>query len=368
MSLSILCVDDQRFMLTLLRSLIQAKGHQVEVASSSVKALEYLQTSHIDILICDIGLDEEKDGLALLDQIRSMPCHAGLAIIILSRHDEIDVVQRAVALGADEYILKPVAPKRLMAALDRWSGLADTGVPWDSLSRDQAGLMRMTLGTVGHAFVQAHQGQPVSFAKTRAHALAVVRAGDDQAIAEALSALKNHDGRTYLHCMKMGAYLGLLGHLMDQPQERVLDLITAGLLHDIGYARIPLSVLSRPERTPAETAWLLKAHIEQTRTIVAAMDPAPPADIAEAMIHHHERLDGRGPLGVPGAKLTETARLAIVVNEFLVHRDLRRPDLIRRSDREIMETLRRDAGLDQAVVTLLDRIVGAGVGLSPSGP
>ena len=73
--------------------------------------LNYLKTSHADLVCLDLGLPD-MDGLDVLRQLRKT---SGVPVIIVSGNNSKESVVRALAVGADDYITKPFAPIELMA-------------------------------------------------------------------------------------------------------------------------------------------------------------------------------------------------------------------------------------------------------------
>lgn len=341
----------------LIWTMLTEKGHAVATAASVEQALAQARAQPFDVAICDLELGEGGDGLSLIRAFRTEPALTHMAIVVLSRHSTAPIIRRALQLGADDYVLKPLQPKRLSQTLERWGGLAALDVRWTDLSKDQAQLLRLSVSTMGRSFEQARQGTPESFDRTRSQAATIVRAGEDKLVADALSNLKGVDGRIFVHSMKLAAYLGLICHLLSYSKDETIDLISAGLLHDIGYARVPPERLNRSERSADEAAWLVETHARHGRDIVAGMSPAPPETVASVIAFHHERLDGTGPLRSPGKALSEPVRIAIVVNEFLMYREARKPGSVRMPDRRVLELLKTDPGLDQAMVRLLEQVV-----------
>lgn len=77
----ILVVDDEQTIRDLLSQFLQAKGCQVTATASAQDALQILEESKPDLVICDISMDE-CDGLALIDRMREV--NAQVPILILS--------------------------------------------------------------------------------------------------------------------------------------------------------------------------------------------------------------------------------------------------------------------------------------------
>jgi DNA-binding NarL/FixJ family response regulator len=80
------------------------------------EAMAFLQENSVDIAIVDISL-QGRSGIDLIKQIRASKL--GFPILVLSVHDEVTYAQRALAAGAQGYLLKSEAPGRIIEALRR---------------------------------------------------------------------------------------------------------------------------------------------------------------------------------------------------------------------------------------------------------
>ncbi|MBN1304658.1 MAG: response regulator, partial [Anaerolineales bacterium] len=91
-------------------------------AADGETAVPLIEAAQPDILITDIKMPF-MDGLQLSKIIRTqMPW---VKIIILSGHDEFEYAQKAVTIGATEYLLKPISSGELLKAMKRISDLLD---------------------------------------------------------------------------------------------------------------------------------------------------------------------------------------------------------------------------------------------------
>jgi HD-GYP domain-containing protein (c-di-GMP phosphodiesterase class II) len=102
---------------------------------------------------------------------------------------------------------------------------------------------------------------------------------------------------------------------MGLPEERVRRVHIAGLLHDVGKIGVPEAVLCKPGRlTDEEFAWI-RRHPEIGHGILK--DIPQLADILPGVLHHHERMDGRGyPAGLKGDGIPLLARVIAVADTF----------------------------------------------------
>jgi|CXWL01.1.fsa_nt_gi DNA-binding NtrC family response regulator len=108
---NILIVEDEELMRSILRQLIESLGHRAFTADSAESALEILSANDIDLTLTDIKMSG-KDGLALLDQIKSIDAEA--IVIIMTAFSSVDTAVAALRKGAYDYITKPFVNEDLL--------------------------------------------------------------------------------------------------------------------------------------------------------------------------------------------------------------------------------------------------------------
>jgi DNA-binding response OmpR family regulator len=109
----IMVVDDDREMLKLLNRTLELEGFDTVVVADGDSALTLMEEIKPDLVILDIimpGLD----GFQILDLIRE---HSNVPIIMLTAKHEVESLQRALLLGADDYISKPISTRSLIARI-----------------------------------------------------------------------------------------------------------------------------------------------------------------------------------------------------------------------------------------------------------
>jgi two-component system response regulator RegA len=113
---SVLIVDDEQRFATTLATALDRRGWAVHVAHDAAGALAIAATAHLDAAIVDLRLGEE-DGLALLEPLRERAPTA--RIVVLTGYASIATAVKAIKLGADDYLAKPVTATAVAAALGR---------------------------------------------------------------------------------------------------------------------------------------------------------------------------------------------------------------------------------------------------------
>lgn len=103
--LRILVVDDSFTTRILEKSILEAKGYLVSVATDGLEALTFLKSHEVDLIISDVEMPR-MDGLTLLQNVRANPKLAKLPVIMVSSKDQREDQERGLQLGADAYLPK----------------------------------------------------------------------------------------------------------------------------------------------------------------------------------------------------------------------------------------------------------------------
>ncbi len=111
---SILVVDDEKITAFYLKDILAAANYDVHLAQNGDEALEQLGRRRFDLVITDLVMPGI-DGFALVRRVKQT--QPGLPVFILTAHGSYDVARKAQVIGADDYLLKPVNPDQLHAAL-----------------------------------------------------------------------------------------------------------------------------------------------------------------------------------------------------------------------------------------------------------
>ena len=117
MSIRILIADDHEVVRSGLKSLVAGTDIKVVAeASTGEEAIRGVDEHELDVVLLDIRMDDG-DGLTALGRIKLD--HPDLPILMLSTYDNPTYVARAVALGANGYLLKGSSRERLIEAIEK---------------------------------------------------------------------------------------------------------------------------------------------------------------------------------------------------------------------------------------------------------
>jgi PAS domain S-box-containing protein len=113
---SVLVIDDAPDMLDLLSRSLSRAGYRVSCALTGSDGLNRARTESPDVIILDVVMPR-MDGWSVLTALKDDPVTAGIPVIMLTMLDDRNL---GFALGASEYLMKPLEPPRLLELLRRY--------------------------------------------------------------------------------------------------------------------------------------------------------------------------------------------------------------------------------------------------------
>jgi len=135
-------------------------------------------------------------------------------------------------------------------------------------------------------------------------------------IIQYLNEIKGYDDYTYTHCVNVGFYSMLIGRRLHMPDSKLIDLIQAGLLHDIGKIKIDNKLLNKKGKLTEEEFDTIKKHSLLGYEILKD-SPYIGTEIKKAVLMHHERMDGSGyPYGIKNKEICEYARIVAIADVY----------------------------------------------------
>jgi putative nucleotidyltransferase with HDIG domain len=131
-----------------------------------------------------------------------------------------------------------------------------------------------------------------------------------------LAHLKSKDDYTCMHSLSVCAMAVAMAHEIGMDVARCRSVGLAALLHDVGKSRVPLEVLNKPGRLNAAEWALLRDHSRLGHELLREAGFRD-ADVLDACLHHHERVDGTGyPDQLEGEQMSPLARIVAVCDVF----------------------------------------------------
>ena len=116
MSETILLVDDEEHLRSMLEAALRHNGYEVHPVATGRAALTAVSEHNPDLIVCDIQLPG-RDGYAVLAAVRADPDLGAIPFIFLTARGEKADQRQGMVQGADDYLVKPVAIADLLAAI-----------------------------------------------------------------------------------------------------------------------------------------------------------------------------------------------------------------------------------------------------------
>ncbi|MCH4893922.1 MULTISPECIES: HD-GYP domain-containing protein [unclassified Sphingomonas] len=171
--------------------------------------------------------------------------------------------------------------------------------------------------TIRGAFRAVTDGDPIDYDALQALVRSVTASVLRHPMAlPGMGRLKTKHEYTYLHSVAVCGLMVALARRLDEPGLVLEDVGLAGLLHDIGKARIPRAVLDKPAELTVDEFRLVREHPVRGHELLNDVAEVP-AVVRDVCLHHHERLDGSGyPFGLKDKEISLVARMAAICDVY----------------------------------------------------
>lgn len=113
---SVLVVDDEFEIRTVLERVISKEGYQVLSAKDSDSALEIIRNQKVDVVISDIVMNG-KNGIEVVKEIRKI--NENIPVILMTGNPDLNTAEEAVRNRAFDYISKPIRRRNILEILER---------------------------------------------------------------------------------------------------------------------------------------------------------------------------------------------------------------------------------------------------------
>jgi putative two-component system response regulator len=301
---TVLVVDDTPQNLSVMSDLLQDL-YMVKVASNGARALKIVRSqTPPDLILLDIMMPE-MDGYAVCRELQADARTRNVPVIFLTALTDAADEEMGLALGAVDYITKPISPPIVLARVRTHLTLKAAA----DFLRDK------------NAFLEQEVARRTE----------EVRAVQDATILMMSSLAETRDNETGNHILRTQHYVRLLAEqLKSHPRfAAFLDDATIELLfksaplHDIGKVGIPDRILLKPGKLDAAEFEIMKTHTTLGREAIELAErrlgkSVPFLACAKEIANsHQEKWDGSGyPEGLAGDAIPISARLMAVADVY----------------------------------------------------
>ncbi|MCE1237533.1 MAG: HD domain-containing protein [Hyphomicrobiales bacterium] len=297
-------------------------------------------------------------------------------LIVVDRTARAERIQAGV-FGATGLLVRPLVPEevaeRALAAI--WAGRAEAGFGRGRTPMDAPGAQSILVAeeTLAELFSACVAGDDWDPHRLEASGVEVTHAIAEIGFEAWMDTVRRHHGGTYRHSLLVTGVAVGFGTELGMARADVERLACAALAHDVGKVRVPIDVLDKPARLTAEEYELVKRHSEWGWWFLAGACRRPDPDFLDAVLHHHEALDGSGyPHGLVGAEISDLTRVLTICDVYAAlseprpYKEAMRPPQIM----EILNDMARQGKVETALVRAVGWIVAEGraSGSSPLAP
>ncbi len=260
----ILGVDDSSTQRKVLSLSFAPPHYELTLAENGAEGIKLLKAKpgYFDVVLSDIEMPD-MDGFAFCKEIRETLGLHHLPVLIVSSNISAAYIKKALASGADEFVVKPFNKTELTERID--------------VAAEQK---RMMDGL--------DEAELVLFALAR--------------LVEAKDTLSGH------HCDRLVHTLRVFARTLDLNETETKTLAHAGILHDIGKLAIPDTILMKPGSLTDEERKSIQRHTTVGAILIGNHKGLEP--VVDIVRHHHERFNGSGyPDGLKGDEIPYLARV-----------------------------------------------------------
>lgn len=115
----VLIVEDQGDIRKLIRMTLEFADYEIHEASDGHSGLHLARATRPDIVLLDVMMPGELDGLQLCRQLRSDPVMRHVKVVLLTARGQERDREAGQLAGADEYLVKPFSPLQLIETIKR---------------------------------------------------------------------------------------------------------------------------------------------------------------------------------------------------------------------------------------------------------
>lgn len=291
MAQNVLIVDDTEINLILFSALVKKlDGCVAHTYVSALQGLLWAADNVPDLVIVDYMMPEI-DGLEFIRRLREMPACEAVPVLMITANDQKQLRYRALDLGANDFLIKPVDKVEFLA---RTKNMLNLSQARRNLSDRAAWL-----------------ADEVRKATTE------IVARERETVFRLCKAAEYRDPETGAHILRMAHYSQLIARGMGLPVEDQDLLLEAAPMHDIGKVGIADKILLKPGRLDASEFEIMKQHAMYGYDLLQGSSSRVLQAGAEIARGHHEKFDGSGyPSGLRGYAIPVFSRIVAVADVF----------------------------------------------------
>lgn len=301
---TILVVDDTPDNIDLLRAVLE-DDYRTKIAVNGERALKIAAGGdQPDLILLDIMMPG-MSGYDVCRALKADPATVNIPVIFVTAMSEVADEQLGLALGAVDYITKPISAPLVLARIKTQLGMKRM----QDFLRDQNHYLESE--------VERRVQEVAALQDVTIHAMASLAETRD-------SETGNHIRRTSHYLKALAEQVRHLPRFRDFLTDKTIELLfKTAPLHDIGKVGIPDHILLKPGRFEPHEMEIMKTHTTLGRDAILAAERELGIEVdflkyaKEIAYSHHEKWDGTGyPQGLAGEQIPISARLMALADVY----------------------------------------------------
>lgn len=287
----VLIVDDTEINLILFAALVKKLGDcESHSFSDSRAGLAWVQQYVPDLVIVDYMMPE-MDGLEFIRLLREIPGREAIPVLMITANDQKQIRYRALDIGANDFLTKPVDKVEFLARAKNMLTLNDAR----KKLADQAAWLAEEVRKATHEVVERERETVIRLSR----------------------AAEFRDPETGAHILRMAHFSQIIARGMGLSESDQYLLLEAAPMHDIGKVGIADKILLKPGRLEPEEFEIMKRHATIGYELLQGSSSRVLQAGAEIARGHHEKFDGSGyPQGLQGEDIPIFSRIVAVADVF----------------------------------------------------
>jgi putative two-component system response regulator len=281
-SATVLIIDDMPENLDLLSDVLS--GHyMIRAAISGSRGLKIAMQNPPDIILLDVMMPE-MDGYEVCRRLKEDPRTRNIPVIFITAVNDMENEERGFAMGAVDYITKPMSTSTVLARIKTHLDLYNQNRTLEKKVRERTRELD----------------------KSR---LEIIR--------RLGRAAEYRDNETGLHVIRMSYYSRIIAEEIGMNEAEADMVLNAAPMHDIGKIGIPDSILLKPGPLDPDEMKLMQKHSEIGAGIIGLHENELLKAAHAAALTHHEKWNGRGyPAGLSGENIPLIGRIVAIADAF----------------------------------------------------
>ncbi|MGH9541197.1 MAG: HD-GYP domain-containing protein [Terriglobales bacterium] len=265
----ILVIDDDEAGRQLTIDMLALHGFTVEGAGDAASGRNRIAEQPPELILLDVVLPDQS-GIALCRQLKESPRTRLIPVILITGLTDRQSKLAGIGVGADDFLNKPMDPQELFA---RVQSLLRLKRFTDELENAEDVLFSLALG------------------------------------------VEARDSYTQGHCERLASYAAALGRRLQLPEDDIVALRRAGVLHDIGKIGVPDAILRKPGGLTPDEWEIMRRHPVLGEQICHPLRSL--SRVLPVIRYHHEHWNGQGyPEGLRADQIPLLARILQVVDAY----------------------------------------------------